>query len=121
MQKPRGPDKRENLGIQKPKGPDNHQQNEENSGYAKTQASWQSLLIVLAYEARHYQHNWVPSRCSIALNVTAHNPKSLTWGLGPAPCQSVQSRGPASCSLAPCEGSKAAQNGLPLCAFCFGD
>ena len=47
MQKPRGPDKRENLGMQKPRGPDNNQQNEENSGYAKTQASWQSLLLVL--------------------------------------------------------------------------
>ena len=44
MQKPRGPDKRKNLGMQKPRGPDNNQQNEENSGYAKTQAPWQSLL-----------------------------------------------------------------------------
>ena len=44
MQKPRGPDKRENLGMQKPRRPDNNQQNEENSGYAKTQAPWQSLL-----------------------------------------------------------------------------
>ena len=44
MQKPRGPDKRENLRMQKPRGPDNNQQNEENSGYAKTQAPWQSLL-----------------------------------------------------------------------------
>ena len=44
-EKPRGPDKRENLGMQKPRGPDNNQQNEENSGYAKTQAPWQSLLL----------------------------------------------------------------------------
>ena len=47
MQKPRGLDKRENLGMQKPRGPDNNQQNEENSGYAKTQAPWQSLLLRL--------------------------------------------------------------------------
>ena len=46
MQKPRGPDKRENLGMQKPRGPDNNQQNEENSGYAKTQTPWQSLLYI---------------------------------------------------------------------------
>ena len=46
MQKNRGPDKRENPGMQKPTGPDNNQQNDENSVYAKVQAQWQSLLIV---------------------------------------------------------------------------
>ena len=54
MQKPRGPDKRENLGMQKPRGSDNSQQNEENSGYAKTQAPWQSLLYPLALSGSLY-------------------------------------------------------------------
>ena len=32
--------------MQKPRGPDNNQQSEGNSGYAKTQAPWQSLLFI---------------------------------------------------------------------------
>ena len=42
MQKPRVPDERENIGMQKPEGLITVK---ETSGYAKTQAPWQSLLL----------------------------------------------------------------------------